>query len=156
MTTVRFKWAERPSESRLLLGSFMIVESLTALNSVTGYDLNMSLLKLSVSLAKDYRLYSETFLRSSQEKPDWSKIEWDINRSIPVLFMKIVMDKHGAVDSSRFFQRILTFTVGTAASIDGQIGHNAKVVARSKKRQKRPGFRWFPINWKLPKLSQGP
>ena len=40
--------------------------------------------------------------------------------------MKIVIDNHGAVDSSRFSQRILTFTVGTAAFIDRQIGHNAK------------------------------
>ena len=114
MTTVRFKWAERPSESRVLLRSLMIIESLMVLNSVTGYDLNMSLLKLSVSLAKDYRLYSETFLRASQEMPDWSKIELEINWSMCVLLMKIVIDKHGAVDSSRFFQRILTFTVETA------------------------------------------
>ena len=50
--------------------------------------------------------------------------------------MKILIDKHGAVDSSRFSQRILTFTVGTAAFIDRQIGHNAKVVATSKKVRK--------------------
>ena len=53
----------------------------------------------------------------------------------------MVLDKHKAVDSGRFSQRIWTFTVGTAAFIDGQIGHNAKVVATSKERKKGPGCR---------------
>ena len=39
----------------------------------------MSVWKLTVSLSKDHRFYSETFLKASPKMPDRSKKESDLN-----------------------------------------------------------------------------
>ena len=157
----------------------MIIDPLLFFTSST-VSVRKFVLKLGVSLARKLPNYSETSptsptgLRNQRNRlKDLPALSW--NKS--VLYVKIVIDRHPAVDGYRFSQRDMTFkrdctycceNAGHIAAvvhrrylgkidalIDGLVGHYDDS-HKPTDRLKRPASRWFTINWSFPKVSQWP